>query len=86
MCASPPAASATIIVSPIARVIASSQLAMMPLSAAGTTTLTLTSNLVLSRPYAASRRLRGTARSASSLRLATIGSMMPTASPALMAL
>ena len=45
-CARPPAASATIMVSPIARVMARKKLAMMPLSAAGTTTRTLTSKRV----------------------------------------
>jgi len=83
MLASPPAASATIMVSPMARVMASNQLATMPLSAAGTTTLVLTSKRVPPIANAASRKLRGTARSESSERLATIGKIMiPTANPA----
>ena len=70
-------------VSPMARVIANNQLATMPLSAAGTTTLVLTSKRVPPIANAASRKLRGTARSESSERLATIGKIMiPTANPA----
>ena len=44
--ARPPAASDTIMVSPMARAMASRNAAMMPLSAPGTTTLTETSNFV----------------------------------------
>ena len=79
----PPAASATIIVSPIAREIARRNAATMPDSAAGTTTFTETSKRVPPSANAPSRRLRGTARSASSDSEHTIGRiMMPMAMPA----
>ncbi|MGY0205903.1 hypothetical protein ACW7EJ_21360, partial [Acinetobacter soli] len=61
-----PPAIVTIIVSPIARLVARTIEAMMPESAAGMTTLIATSNRVAPRPSAPSRIFFGTALIASS--------------------
>jgi len=79
----PPAAMATTIVSPMAREMPMMSAATIPDTAAGTTTLRLVVTLRAPRPYDASRRLRGTARSASSEIEAMSGMIrMPTPRPA----
>src|SRR5690606_18693297 len=82
-----PAASVTIIVSPMARESAKINDATIPESAAGTTTRVATSNLVEPRAYAPARSESGTAIIASSLREETMGmSMIPRTMLALRAL
>lgn len=68
-----PAAMVTAMVSPTAREMARINAAMIPLNAAGVTTLVITSNFVAPKEYAASRNDLGTARMASSLMDATVG-------------
>src|SRR4051794_14077556 len=87
ICGRIPAASTTAIVSPIARLTARMNEATTPESPAGSTTRVETSNFVAPRPYAASRRPRGTAESTSSLNEDTIGMIItPTTMQALSAL
>ena len=82
-----PAASETIIVSPIAREIAKTIDAMIPDVAAGNTTLVATSNFVAPKPKAPSRILLGTEDIASSLILEIRGMIMiPTTIPGLIEL
>src|SRR5262245_9103672 len=77
----------TIMVSPIARDTASRNPAMMPGSAAGTTTFVIVSAVVAPSPSEASRNDRGTARSASSDNDETNGMIMiPITVPAASAL
>ena len=79
----PPAAISTIIVSPTARLMPRTKAAMMPESAAGTTTRVETSYLVAPRAAAPARRDCGTAYMASSEMEATVGRiMMPITRPA----
>ena len=78
-----PAATATTIVSPIARLVARISAATMPEIAAGNTTRSEVVILRAPRPYEASRRFWGTARIASSATDATRGiDRIPTPSPA----
>lgn len=82
-----PAAMETIIVSPIALETAKTTDAIIPETAAGSTTLNVVSNLVAPSPSDPSRVEFGTELIASSLKLAIIGMIMiPTTSPALTAL
>ena len=78
-----PIATSTIIVSPTAREIASTNDAMIPETAAGTTIRVATCTLVEPSAYAPSRRSRGTAPIASSESEATVGiSITPMTRPA----
>src|SRR5699024_10421131 len=82
-----PAAIDTIIVSPIALDTASTTDAIIPETAAVSTTLNVVSSLVAPRPSDPSLVEFGTALIASSLKLAIIGMIMiPTTRPALTAL
>ena len=82
-----PAAIVTSMVSPIALDIAIMKAAIIPDSAAGTTILRLTSNLVAPRAYAPSLSVRGTEIIASSLKEETMGMIItPMTRPALRAL
>src|SRR5438552_2684616 len=72
----PPQARDTAMVSPMAREMANRKEATTPDRAAGKTTLTEVSNLLAPRAMAPSRRERGTARSASSLKEAIMGIIM----------
>ena len=82
-----PAASETIIVSPIARETANTIEAIIPDVAAGNTTLVATSNFVAPKPNAPSRILLGTEDIASSLILEINGIIItPTTIPGLIEL
>src|SRR5699024_3221069 len=82
-----PAASETIIVSPIALEIANTIEAMMPDNAAGNTIFVASSNLVAPKPNAPSLIESGTELIASSLILVIIGIIMtPTTKPGLIEL
>src|SRR5699024_852184 len=82
-----PAAIDTIIVSPIARDVASTIEATIPDNAAGNTTLNTVSSCVAPSPYDPSRIVFGTLAIASSVKLVIIGKIInPTTKPGLIAL